>query len=97
MSALWSPLWSPVRLAVPLALALVALPQTALACPSCLAAQDSQVQMAFLMATGFMIALPLTLIGALVLWLRSRLRKLEAEEAAGVLHLPRPPRANRAA
>jgi hypothetical protein len=94
MSALWSPVW----LAVPLALALVALPGTALACPSCLAAQDSDVQMAFILATGFMTALPLALIGGLVLWLRRRLRRLDAEEAAGVIRLPSaPPRTNRAA
>ena len=85
-------------LAVPLAVALVALPETALACPSCLAAQDSDVQMAFLLATGFMIALPLTLIGGLVLGLRSHLRKQAAEDAAGVIRLPSaPPRTNRAA
>ncbi len=85
--------WTPVWLTVPL----LALPETALACPSCLAAQDSDVQMAFILATAFMTATPLALIGALVLWLRRRLRRLEAEEAAGVVRLPGPPRANRAA
>ena len=85
--------------AVWIALALlVATPLDATACPSCLAAQDSQVQMAFLSATAFLSLLPLSLIGALFLWLRRRARQLDAEEAAGVIRLPTaPPRTNRAA
>ena len=84
--------------AVTLGVALVALPGTALACPSCLAAQDSDVQTAFIVATAFMTILPLSLIAGLVLWLRRRLRVLEAEDAAGVIRLPTaPPRTNRAA
>jgi hypothetical protein len=90
MTAVW---W-----AVTLVVALVALPLDALACPSCLAAQDSDVQTAFIIATAFMTILPLSLIAGLVLWLRRRLRVLEAEDAAGVIRLPTaPPRTNRAA
>ena len=82
-----------------IALGLVlAAPLDALACPSCLAAQDSEVQTAFILATAFLTFLPLGLLGGLVLWLRRRLRVLEAEEAAGVVRLPTaPPRTNRAA
>ena len=88
-----------VSKAVVLALAfVVAAPLDALACPSCLAAQDSDVQMAFLSATLFLSLLPLSLIGGLVYWLRRRARQLDAEEAAGVIRLPTsPPRTNRAA
>jgi hypothetical protein len=76
----------------------IAAPLDASACPSCLAAQDSDVQAAFLAATAFMTFLPLGLIGGLVYWLRRRLRQLDAEEAAGVIRLPTsPPRTNRAA
>ena len=90
MTAVW--------LAVSLAAALVALPSDAWACPSCLAAQDSDVQTAFIIATAFLTFLPLTLLGGLVLWLRRRQRVLDAEEAAGVIRLPSaPPRTNRAA
>ena len=82
-----------------LALAVVVVaPLDALACPSCLAAQDSDVQMAFISATAFLTFLPLASIGALVFWLRRRARQLDAEEAAGVIRLPTsPPRTNRAA
>jgi len=82
-----------------LALAFVVVaPLDALACPSCLAAQDSDVQMAFISATAFLTFLPLASIGALVFWLRRRARQLDAEEAAGVIRLPTsPPRTNRAA
>ncbi|MEX2207527.1 MAG: hypothetical protein WEF50_14975 [Myxococcota bacterium] len=77
---------------------LVAAPLDVLACPSCLAAQDSDVQMAFISATAFLTFLPLALIGGLVYWLRRRMRQLDAEEAAGVIRLPTsPPRTNRAA
>jgi len=82
-----------------LALAFVVVaPLDALACPSCLAAQDSDVQMAFISATAFLTFLPLASIGALVFWLRRRARQLDAEEAAGVIRLPTSPsRTNRAA
>ena len=82
-----------------IALLLVVLaPLDALACPSCLAAQDGDVQVAFIKATAFMTFLPLTLVGGLVYWLLRRARRLEAEEAAGVIRLPTsPPRSNRAA
>lgn len=88
-----------VSKAIVLALALlVVTPLDAYACPSCLAAQDSDVQMAFILATAFLTFLPLALIGGLVFWLRGRMRQLDAEEAAGVIRLPTsPPRTNRAA
>jgi hypothetical protein len=82
-----------------IAVALVVLaPLDALACDSCLAAQDSNVQAAFVSATAFMTLLPLSLVGGLFFWLRRRARRLDAEEAAGVIRLPTsPPRTNRAA
>jgi len=79
-------------------LLVVVAPLDALACPSCLAAQDSDVQAAFIAATAFMTFLPLGLVGGLVYWLLRRARQLDAEEAAGVIRLPTsPPRSNRAA
>ena len=82
-----------------LGLALVGLmPVDALACPSWLAAQDSNVQAAFVASSAFMSVLPLALVGGLVFWLRRRARRLALEEAAGVIRLPTPsPRTNRAA
>ena len=82
-----------------LGLALVGfMPIEALACPSCLAAQDSNVQQAFINSSVFMSVLPLVLVGALVFWLRRRARRFALEEAAGVIRLPTPaPRSNRAA
>jgi len=83
-----------------LGLALVGLaPVEALACPSCLAAQDSNVQKAFVASSAFMSILPLVLVGALVFWLRRRARRLALEDAAGVIRLPTTPapRTNRAA
>lgn len=77
--------------AVIFGLALVALaPLDAAACPSCLAAQDKGVQIAYMVATVFMSVLPLALIGGLAFWLRRRARQLALEEAAGVIRLPIP-------
>jgi hypothetical protein len=61
------------------------------ACPNCIAAQDADVQWAFLSATLFLSALPLTLIGGGAWWLWRRATRIAAEEAAGVIRLPTPP------
>ncbi len=77
--------------AVLFGLALVALaPLEAAACPSCIAAQDQDVQIAYMAGTAFMSVLPLALIAGLVFWLRRRARQLALEEAAGVIRLPIP-------
>jgi len=65
-------------------------PLAASACPLCLAAQDENVQFAYMFASAFMTFLPLVLGGALVYWLRRRARRIEFENAAGVIRLPTP-------
>ena len=55
-------------------------PLEAAACPLCIAAQDEGVQIAYLGATAFMIALPLGLVGGFALWLRRRARQLADAE-----------------
>jgi hypothetical protein len=68
--------------------AALVLPEAALACPMCVSAQDEAVQTAFAVASLFMTAMPLGVIGGFVWWLRRRARQLAAEEAAGVIRLP---------
>ena len=70
---------------------LVAVALPAAACPNCIAAQDSNVQWAFLIASVFMTALPLVLIGSGVFWLWRRATRIAAEEASGVIRLPTAP------
>ncbi len=67
------------------------------ACPNCIAAQDTDVQWAFLIGSAFLTALPLSLIGGGVLWLWRRAKRLAAEDAAGVVRLPAPPARPRSA
>ena len=58
------------------------------ACPLCIAAQDKNVQIAYMIASAFMTFLPLGLIGGLIYALRRRARLLELEREAGVVRLP---------
>jgi cbb3-type cytochrome oxidase subunit 3 len=74
-----------VLLAAALALAL---PDAARACSMCVSAQDDAVQTAFAVASLFMTAMPLSVIGGLVWWLRRRAKQVAAEEAAGIIRLP---------
>lgn len=70
-----------------LALAL-ALSDAARACSMCVSAQDDKVQAAFAIASLFMTAMPLSVIGGFVWFLRRRARQARAEEEAGVIRLP---------
>ena len=63
-------------------------PLEAAACPLCIAAQNENVQIAYILASAFMTFLPLGLIGGLVYWLRRRARLLALESEAGVIRLP---------
>jgi hypothetical protein len=65
-----------------LALGLGSLPGVALACPLCLAAKDEAVQMAFLLTTVLLSALPVIMIGGLIIWIAKRSRDLDREERA---------------
>lgn len=58
---------------------LVQLPSVASACSVCTAGRDEENQLAFLLSTIFMSALPLLAIGTLVFVLWRRMRKLEDE------------------
>jgi hypothetical protein len=64
-----------------LALLIAATPEVALACSVCSGGETERVQQAFLAATLFMTALPLTMIAGFgyVLW--RRLRSLGADDA----------------
>ena len=66
----------------------LALPDVAVACDNCLAAQDDAVQAAFAIASVFLSVTPLGMIAGFVWWLRRRAQRIQAEEAAGVIRLP---------
>lgn len=60
----------------------IATPAAVSACSVCTAGRDEENQLAFLLSTLFMSALPLVVIGTIVFVFWRRLQKLEAEEAA---------------
>ena len=68
------------------ALAILATPALAWACPVCFKATE-QNRMAFLITTGFLTFFPLLLIGGLVWYLRRRALQRDADEA-GELQQP---------
>jgi len=59
-----------------------ALPDAASACAMCLAGQNGGTTRAFAIGSLFLSITPLAVIGALVLYVRRRARKLAAAEAA---------------
>ena len=79
--------------AVLLASLLVAAPRIASACAVCSSGRDDETQQAFLAGTIFLSLLPPTAIGIVVFVLWRRAKRIEAEEAAGVVRLAdrRPP------
>ena len=64
------------------AIALVAIPDVALACPACFDG-PGETRQAFLATTAFLTLLPLGIVGATTTWLRSRARQSEAEHEPG--------------
>ncbi len=68
----------------------VVAPFAAQACPVCTGADDESVNAAFLAGTILLSVLPLIWIGGVAWWLVRRARRLQAEEAAGVIRLPAP-------
>lgn len=58
----------------------LASPALALACPVCFAAKDEASRIAFLATTVFLTALPLLLIGGVVMWLSKRAQAAEQGE-----------------
>lgn len=61
---------------------LLALPRAAEACAVCTGGENEQSAIAFRYATAVLSLLPIGLIGGGMLWLRRRLRQIEAEELA---------------
>lgn len=64
-----------------LALLVVSSPEIAQACAVCSAGREDATRAAFIGTTIFLSVLPLLTIGAGVLWLRKRLRELEARDS----------------
>jgi len=56
------------------------LPGAALACPMCLAAKDDAVQMAFLLTTVLLSALPVIMVGTLIVWIARRSSEIDRED-----------------
>ncbi len=65
-----------------LVLALLALSQSAFACPMCFAPKNAENLDAFMLMTGFMSLLPLGLIGAGIFWLKRHFREFERRSRA---------------
>jgi hypothetical protein len=59
---------------------LASLPGVALACPMCLAARDQATQIAFLLTTVLLSALPVLMIGVGIVWLARRAHAMDLEE-----------------
>lgn len=64
------------------------LPSAAEACAVCTGGENEQSAIAFRYATAVLSLLPILLIGGGVLWLRRRLRQIEAEELAEPVRAP---------
>ncbi len=64
-----------------LAVLVVSSPEIAQACSVCSAGRDEATRVAFIGTTIFLSVLPLAVIGLGVLWLRRRLREMEAADS----------------
>lgn len=84
------------RTAPALAALALALPRAAAACPMCMSGTDERVQTAFALGSLALSVLPLAMIGGGVWWLVRRARRIEAQEAQGVIRLPSPRRRDEA-
>ena len=63
---------------------LLALPRAAAACSVCMSGREDENRLAFILTTVFLTFLPLTLIGASVLWIRRKSRDHERRHARGL-------------
>ncbi|UCE87584.1 MAG: hypothetical protein JSU66_07680 [Deltaproteobacteria bacterium] len=57
------------------------LPRVGWACAVCSAGRDDETRVAFILTTALLTFLPLGMIAGLLLWLRRRARRLEADSA----------------
>jgi hypothetical protein len=64
-----------------LATVLAGAPRAAEACAVCMGARDEQTRFAFLITTIFLSVLPLSLVGAVIWYLRKRFRELDSARA----------------
>ena len=64
-----------------LASLLLLVPRVGEACAVCMSGREEASQWAFIGTTIVLSLLPLGLVGGVILWIRRRLRQLEAEEA----------------
>jgi hypothetical protein len=69
------------------AAATLLLPRLAEACAVCSAGREDS-QSGFVVGSILLSVLPPSFVGCVALWVRHRVRKLAAEEAAGILRLP---------
>ena len=60
--------------------AVLASPALALACPVCFQAKDEASRIAFLATTVFLTALPLLMIGGVVMWLSKRVQAADQND-----------------
>ena len=67
--------------------AILLLPRVGQACAVCTSGNEDENRLAFILTTAFLTFLPLTMIGAFILWLRRRILVLEAshEEARSAI------------
>jgi hypothetical protein len=69
--------------------AVLLLPRVSQACSVCSAGNEDENRLAFILTTAFLTFMPLTMVGALVLWLKQRVLSLEvAHEEARALETP---------
>ena len=61
---------------------LASLPRAAAACAVCVSGQEDRSTLAFRYTTAVLSLLPLGMVGGGVLWLRHRMRHLEAQQSA---------------
>ena len=66
-------------LALLVSTAVLLAPQLAAACAVCFTGRADETRVAFLVTTGFLTALPILLVGALVWWLCRRARQIRDE------------------
>ena len=69
-------------------------PQTAWACAVCASGQGDESRTAFILTTALLTALPLSMLGGLLWWLRRRLQKLERGPARDRVRVPEVSRAS---
>ena len=71
------------RLQAIMVMGLVAVANTALACPVCFSAKNKENQIAYLVTTGFLTFLPLMFAGGVIFWVRRRAQQASEDANPG--------------